>query len=52
MPSPPESADPKVQESPTARQVGPRALRIALLWVGMVTFFIVLWNWVGPGSLK
>jgi hypothetical protein len=38
-------------KSPTQRNVSQRALRIMLLWVGMVLLFVGLWNWVGPGSV-
>jgi hypothetical protein len=38
--------------SPTQLGVSSRGFRVVLLWVGMVVFFVTLWNWVGPGSLK
>ncbi|HMJ10894.1 MAG TPA: hypothetical protein VK524_05780 [Polyangiaceae bacterium] len=32
--------------------MGARGLRIVLLWLGMVSLFVVLWHWVGPGSVR
>ena len=28
-----------------------RGLRVLLLWVGMISLFVILWHWVGPGSV-
>ena len=33
------------------RSIGVRGLRVLLLWVAMVSFFVILWHWVGPGSV-
>jgi hypothetical protein len=34
------------------RSIGARGLRVLLLWLAMVSLFVILWHWVGPGSLQ
>lgn len=34
------------------RSIGARGLRVLLLWLAMVSLFVFLWHWVGPGSLQ
>jgi hypothetical protein len=38
--------------SPQQRSIGARGLRVLLLWLAMVSLFVILWHWVGPGSLQ
>ena len=45
-----ESSLPERAVAPAARGLGPRAVRVIVLWVAMIALFVVLWNWVGPGS--
>jgi hypothetical protein len=37
--------------SPTQLKLSASGARIVLLWIGMITLFVTLWHWVGPGSL-